>query len=138
LMVLAFGAIILYNLKLNGVDDPVTYASVYAILWTMVSPVLLLIMYRYAKSMLRFKFPWRDAIAYMVASLVCVAYYILNGVHNIIVAMFMRDAPILGFHVIVGGLIYLGVSWLLSPWLRWFLKMGIEYVKARASMLIPV
>jgi len=136
LAVLVSGIIILYYLKSNNIENPIIYAGVYVVLWTMISPILLIVMYRYAKSMLTFKLPWRDVIAYVIASLACIVYYVLNGVHNIVVAVFMKDAPILGFHVVIGGLIYLGISWLLSPWFRWFLRKGIEYVRAKASMLI--
>ena len=73
-------------------------------------------------------FPWREFVRISVASLASGVYYVLSGAWGITVASFWRDAPVLGFHIIVAALIYFGVLYILSPWLRGLIRSGLKYI----------
>jgi len=76
-------------------------------------------------------FPWKEFAQISIASLASGVYYVLSGAWGITVASFWRDAPVLGFHIVVAALIYFGVLYVLSGWFRGLVRAGLKYVLGR-------
>ncbi len=123
---LVFGTILL--LIFMPFNNIILLASAYPISWLISLCIFTPRFHRLAKSVVDFKFPWRDIMPFIIASLCSALCYLTLGSYSIIVESFWRDAPILLTHVIIAGITYLAVSYALSPWLRGFLKAAKKFV----------
>mgnify|MGYP005665947189 FL=1 len=114
----------------DSLNNVVLLASAYPIGWLVGWCVFLPRFYRLAKSVVDFRFPWRDILPFIVAGLCSALCYLVLGSYNIVVESFWRDMPILLTHVVIAGVVYFVVSYVLSPWLRGFLKAAKRFVLA--------
>jgi len=119
----------LYVFRIN---DPYLLASFYPISWFLTGVPLLLYGYRQAINKFKFRIPWREVFASVIGSVSSSIYLFVVGATNIYVESFWRDVPILGYHVLVAVLIYGVALYLLSPWLRRFIRMGLRHYLGRS------
>lgn len=118
---LAIGTALLLTFIGGGLGI-VFLASAYPIGWLIGLLAFASPFYRLTKEVVDFKFPWRDAFPFIVASLCSASCYFALGSHTIAVMNFWYDAPVLLAHVAIAGVVYLAVGYALSPWLRKLVK----------------
>ena len=125
-LVFSYGLIVPLVLLVKG--DHVLEALVSASALTLGTVAVFPYFYREVSKMGSPVFPWKEFAQISVASLASGVYYVLSGAWGITVASFWRDAPVLGFHIVVAALIYFGALYILSPWLRGLIRSGLKYI----------
>lgn len=84
----------------------------------------------YVRRVQPYKAPYRVILEEATAGLASASYLLAVGADEIIVRRFWVDAPVLGLHVLVAGLIYLGVLLLISPWARSLARAALEFSRS--------
>jgi len=107
---------------LHGDLGVVSLASAYPVGWLAGLLVLAPSLYKLTKKAVDFKFPWRDAVPFIIASLCSASCYLALGSYTIEVTSLWRDAPVLLAHVAMAGAAYFAVGYAFSPWLRKLVK----------------
>lgn len=130
---LAVGTAILT--ALTPTNNAVLLASAYPLGWFVSSLTFLPLFYRMAKNSLTFRFPWRDVTPFLIAGSCSTLPYLMLGTYRIVVESFWRDVPPLLTHIIIAGVLYLTISYTLSPWLRNFLKAVRRFILVEVSRL---
>ena len=98
--------------------DYVFIAAVFPLSWLITTIASIVWMYLKAGKVIKFKFPLKDYISFLIAGAVTYIYYIACDVHEIIVASFWQDIPQLILHTVIAAAVYLAVTLLLSKWTR--------------------
>ncbi len=128
-MLLVYAIII--PLLLHYRDDPLKSAMCVAVVLNIGAMILLVYFYTQAKRLVPHRFPWREALAILVGSVVAAGYYVVLGVNDILVYRFWEYAPRLLVHVIVALVLYGASIIVLSGWARRLVRDAIRFARAR-------
>ncbi len=79
-----------------------------------------------AKRKIPHPFPSTEALAVVIGGIISVLYYIITGTSYVIINRFWEQAPMIGLHIIVAGIIYGATVYTLSTWTRNLVKDGIH------------
>ena len=111
---------------MRGINDPILMALPYSISWFITAIPLLIYMYKQARMKLEFKIPWKELISAIIAGLSASIYLHLSGAPEYSIKSFWLDTPVLLVHILVGVTMYFGILYLMSSWVRTYIKKIIK------------
>lgn len=125
------GSISVAILIIIGITDPVLIALPYPILWLLTSIPYIIYTYKEARRKIKFDIPWREVCTSIIAGSIASAYLFLSGSAKQVIKSFWLDTQWILLNIIVGLGIYISLAYLLSPWLRNFIRKSLQYYRTK-------
>jgi hypothetical protein len=125
---IATASISQYILLNSGISNVVILVMPYSLTYLLSSIPYTLYVYRLAISKMKFEIPWRDIIAFMIASSISSYIPLIMDAEDIIIRSFWRDLAALLPSIGLSMVIYVSISLTTSNRLRTLFRIGTIYI----------